>query len=126
MNELAGHIADLRALAERRLDDGDATALTDFAETHHRYPAAARNVGFAPECVDEIRARSLQRLAAVGGLLERRRAAGKVRRCHRDLHLRNICLLDAGRPYSFASLVDQIRLGGVRRGHEPLRDGISP
>jgi len=36
----------------------------------------------------------LQRLEAVGGLLDQRRAEGKVRRCHGDLHLRNICLLD--------------------------------
>ena len=32
--------------------------------------------------------------AAVRGLLDRRRANGKVRRCHGDLHLRNICLFD--------------------------------
>src|SRR5439155_22510257 len=64
---------------------------------------AAREVGFAPEFVDEIRASSLQRLAAVGGLLDRRRAAGKVRRCHGDLHLRNICLLD-GKPTLFDCL----------------------
>jgi predicted kinase len=30
----------------------------------------------------------------LSALLERRRAAGKVRRCHGDLHLRNICLID--------------------------------
>lgn len=33
-------------------------------------------------------------------LLDRREAAGKVRRCHGDLHLRNICLLD-GAPRLF-------------------------
>jgi aminoglycoside phosphotransferase family enzyme/predicted kinase len=94
MNELAGHIADFHAIAERRFDYGGAAALTDIAETNHRCLVTARHVGFAPECIDEIRASSLQRLAAVGGLLDRRRAAGKVRRCHGDLHLRNICLLD--------------------------------
>ncbi len=39
-------------------------------------------------------------LAAVAPLLERRREAGKVRRCHGDLRLANICLLD-GRPTLF-------------------------
>ncbi len=34
------------------------------------------------------------------GLLDRREAVGKVRRCHGDLHLRNICLLD-GEPRLF-------------------------
>ena len=103
MNELADHIADFHALAERRFDYGGAAALIDTAETNHRCLAAARQAGFAPECVGEIRATSLQRLAAVGGLLDRRRAAGKVRRCHGDLHLRNICLLD-GKPILFDCL----------------------
>jgi aminoglycoside phosphotransferase family enzyme/predicted kinase len=34
------------------------------------------------------------------GLLDRREAAGKIRRCHGDLHLRNICLFD-GEPRLF-------------------------
>ncbi|MBZ9798502.1 AAA family ATPase [Mesorhizobium sp. ES1-4] len=34
-------------------------------------------------------------LAGHSGLLDRREAAGRIRRCHGDLHLRNICLLDA-------------------------------
>lgn len=36
----------------------------------------------------------------LAGLLERRCAAGKVRECHGDLHLRNICLID-GEPTLF-------------------------
>ena len=39
-------------------------------------------------------------LARHGSLLDRRERAGKVRRCHGDLHLRNICLLD-GEPRLF-------------------------
>ncbi|WP_133614495.1 bifunctional aminoglycoside phosphotransferase/ATP-binding protein [Dongia mobilis] len=38
--------------------------------------------------------------AAGHDLLERRRLDGRVRRCHGDLHLRNICLLE-GRPVLF-------------------------
>jgi aminoglycoside phosphotransferase family enzyme/predicted kinase len=34
-------------------------------------------------------------LARHSELLDRREAAGKIRRCHGDLHLRNICLFDA-------------------------------
>ena len=64
---------------------------------------AAQGAGFALQCIGEIRASSLQRLAAVGSLLDRRRADGKVRRCHGDLHLRNICLLD-GEPTLFDCL----------------------
>jgi len=36
-------------------------------------------------------------------LLEARRAAGKVRACHGDLHLRNLCLID-GRPTLFDAI----------------------
>jgi hypothetical protein len=39
-------------------------------------------------------------LAQHGSLIDERREAGKVRRCHGDLHLRNICLVD-GRPVLF-------------------------
>ncbi|MFZ2006057.1 MAG: AAA family ATPase, partial [Stellaceae bacterium] len=39
-------------------------------------------------------------LDRVGPLIDRRRAAGKVRRCHGDLHLRNICVID-GKPVLF-------------------------
>ena len=39
-------------------------------------------------------------LARYASLLDRREAAGKVRRCHGDLHLRNICMLD-GEPRLF-------------------------
>ncbi|RVD49041.1 aminoglycoside phosphotransferase [Mesorhizobium sp. M00.F.Ca.ET.151.01.1.1] len=39
-------------------------------------------------------------LARHSGLLDRREAAGKIRQCHGDLHLRNICLFD-GEPRLF-------------------------
>ena len=56
--------------------------------------------------------RSLERLAAVRTLLDRRRAAGKVRRCHGDLHLRNVCLFD-GRPTLFDCLEFSDELASV-------------
>jgi aminoglycoside phosphotransferase family enzyme/predicted kinase len=103
MSELAHHIAGFHAQAERRFDYGGAAALTAIAETNYQCLIGAPHVGLARESIDEIRENSLQRLAAVGGLLDRRRADGKVRRCHGDLHLRNICLLD-GKPTLFDCL----------------------
>jgi aminoglycoside phosphotransferase family enzyme len=103
MYELAEHIADFHAMAERRFDSGGAAALTTIAETNHRCFIEARQAGFAPERIDEIRENSSQRLAAIGGLLDQRRAEGKVRRCHGDLHLRNICLFE-GKPTLFDCL----------------------
>lgn len=49
------------------------------------------------EALTELLRSALARHAA---LLDQREAAGKVRRCHGDLHLRNICLLD-GEPRLF-------------------------
>jgi hypothetical protein len=103
MHELAGHIADFHAMAERRYDCGGAAALTAIAETNHRCLIEARHAGFSRERIEELRENSLRRLAAVGGLLDRRRAEGKVRRCHGDLHLRNICIVD-GKPTLFDCL----------------------
>jgi aminoglycoside phosphotransferase family enzyme/predicted kinase len=48
-------------------------------------------------------------LARYSNLLDRREAAGKVRRCHGDLHLRNICILDgAPRLFDCIEFNDQI------------------
>ncbi len=42
-------------------------------------------------------------LARQAALLDRRAAEGRVRRCHGDLHLRNVCVI-AGRPVLFDAL----------------------
>ena len=44
--------------------------------------------------VEHVTAASIAQASAVAELLDARRAAGKVRRCHGDLHLRNICLFE--------------------------------
>ncbi len=50
-----------------------------------------------------------QALARHADLLDRRASAGKVRRCHGDLHLRNICLLaDVPRLFDCIEFNDQI------------------
>ena len=112
MRELADHIAAFHRAAEPRPDHGGAAALAAVVETNHCCLMAARHVGFAAEHIVDIRRRSLERLAAIGPLLERRRAAGKVRRCHGDLHLRNICLLE-GKPTLFDCLEFSDELASV-------------
>ena len=51
---------------------------------------------FADSEVEAFDASFRVALARHAFLLDRREAAGKVRRCHGDLHLRNICLIDGG------------------------------
>jgi predicted kinase len=59
-----------------------------------------RAAGVDAAHIDALEARVGEELARVGAVLDTRRAEGKVRRCHGDLHLRNICLYD-GKPLIF-------------------------
>ncbi len=112
IDALADHIARFHAAAEPRPGDGGAAALTEIAETNHRCLLTARRAGFARRSVDEIREKWLAGIGAAAALLDARRAAGKVRRCHGDLHLRNICLLD-GEPTLFDCLEFSDRLASI-------------
>ena len=103
VTELADHIAAFHRVAEPRPNHGGAAALAAVTETNHCCLMVARNAGFAIEDIVEIRQRSLEHLAAISTLLDRRRAAEKVRRCHGDLHLRNVCLFE-GKPILFDCL----------------------
>jgi len=58
---------------------------------------------FDPAAVARLSERSRAELSRCRSMLEERRAAGRVRRCHGDLHLRNICLVD-GQPTLFDAI----------------------
>ena len=64
---------------------------------------AARPDLFPAEGLASLHAETTATIARLGPLLDARMAAGKVRRCHGDLHLRNICLFE-GRPRLFDAL----------------------
>jgi uncharacterized protein len=103
MDQLADHIARFHASAERRIDRGGALEMAELAEVQYRCLAAPSRAGFSPDRVQAILEKWQGRVAFLAELLDRRRAAGKVRHCHGDLHLRNICLVD-GRPTLFDCL----------------------
>jgi aminoglycoside phosphotransferase family enzyme len=103
MDNLADHIARFHAAAAPHFERGGAAGTRDIAEAQHHCLRAARAAGFAPALVDGTRKKWREELAKVGNLLDQRRAAGKVRLCHGDLHLRNICLFD-GQPLLFDCL----------------------
>lgn len=103
-----GHVAELASVL---------AAFHDAAEVHHDRGGAAamgevlamNEVGLrASGLISAARAEALTARFRVilnrhAGLLDRRRAAGKVRRCHGDLILRNICLFE-GRPTPFDAI----------------------
>ena len=98
---LADHIAAFHARAEPCPDFGGEKGLTFTIDTNDRC-FAAHSLFDAAE-VRRLGEASRALLAANAPLLERRRAEGLVRRCHGDLHLGNICLLD-GRPTLFDAI----------------------
>lgn len=99
MRALADEIAALHARAEVVPALGGADSLRRDAELMRSEQLACEPILDADE-VEALYRATLARLGSAGDLLDRRRAQGKVRRCHGDLRLSNICLLE-GRPTLF-------------------------
>ena len=133
MRALAAHIAAFHATAETRPDGGGSVAMSRVAKTNLGVLRDCRSAGFAAAQIDRIAAATRSELARIGDRLDARRAEGKVRRCHGDLHLRNICLVD-GRPLLFDCVEFSEELASIdvlydlafllmdlgHRGHQPL------
>ena len=99
LRDLADAIAAFHAAAE------PVTTLGGSAGIARVIDGNAENFRAAREILDQTACARLERaqraaLAACADLLDRRRARGRVRRCHGDLHLGNICLVD-GKPTLF-------------------------
>jgi len=95
-HELVEAIADAIAASHARAPPVPAgpwiNAIPVFIEGNS---AAFREAaGFSPDDIEHLGQASLSAFAGLRGLLERRGSAGFVRRCHGDLHLANIVLID--------------------------------
>ncbi|MHB2210812.1 bifunctional aminoglycoside phosphotransferase/ATP-binding protein [Methylobacterium sp. CM6257] len=96
--DLAQALAAFHAGADIHRAGGGAAAMTALVDMND---AALRATGLVPaDTAEALAARFRAVLARHAPLLDTRRAAGKVRRCHGDLTLRNICLFE-GRPTPF-------------------------
>jgi len=98
MTDLAERIAEAHRTAPHASDMGGEAGIAEAIETTriNLKPGEA----FDRRAIERWNAAALSVLATRGDLLEHRRKAGKVRECHGDLHLRNICLFE-GRPTLF-------------------------
>src|SRR5580700_3838963 len=103
MLALTAHIAEFHEKAEIQSDRGGGAAMAELVETNIRVLRECADAGFDAAQIDQVEARLRQAAATSQTLLDRRQSEGKVRRCHGDLHLRNICLLDA-RPVLFDAI----------------------
>lgn len=94
MESLAVAIADFHAEAERRDDFGGAVGIAATLDSNEATLAQAGEGVLDAERVARLNAETRRAFQAVAPLLDARKAAGFVRRCHGDLHLRNIFLYD--------------------------------
>ncbi len=100
MEELGETIAAFHAGADTSIDHGGPDAMSRILDSNRQAFAACDPAILDPAetaRLDSVCRRTLDRHAA---LLNHRRANGKVRQCHGDLHLRNIVMLD-GHPVPF-------------------------
>src|SRR4051794_35614970 len=102
VEELAREIAAFHDAAEPRPDRGGSDAMRAVVEGN---AADLEGLGtvLPPDAVAALNAATAAELDRRAPLLDARRAAGEVRRCHGDLHLANIVLL-GGRPVLFDCL----------------------
>lgn len=89
-------------IAPPRPDRGGVAGLTWVIDTNQASMAAHPAI-LDPKAVKRLAEQSRAWLARLGPLLEERRAAGRVRQCHGDLHCGNICEVD-GQPTLFDAI----------------------
>lgn len=99
LRDLADVIARFHAAAEPVSDQGGRAGIAAVIAGNEENLRAAGTM-LDQAAVKAVSDACRARLAALAPLLDRRRQEGKVRRCHGDLHLGNICLVD-GAPTLF-------------------------
>lgn len=99
----AAMIAAFHAAAETRPEFGGRRGMAAVVDGNRAGLLAAAPGTFAADAIETFDRGCREWLAKLGPLLERRRRDGRVRQCHGDLHLRNICLID-GRPVLFDAI----------------------
>lgn len=110
LTALAQEIARFHADAEIIRHVGGAASMSQMLEGNIR---ALRDSGLvSPEVAADQARRFRAAFARLTPLLDARAAAGKLRHCHGDLHLRNICLYD-GQPALFDCIEFDDRLATI-------------
>ncbi len=102
VDRLADAVADLHARAEPAETAGGADSLAQVIHENAQQFAGSPDL-FPPAEVEDLTTRSRTALQAVRALLDRRAEQGCVRRCHGDLHLGNVVLID-GQPTLFDAI----------------------
>jgi uncharacterized protein len=103
MRLVAETVARFHAKAEVKHDFGGEAGIRAVIEGNAAILKAKLGHPFALERVAQYESAALRALSRTTDLLDARRQSGHVRRCHGDLHLNNICVLDE-RPVLFDAI----------------------
>ncbi len=103
LRALAESVAGFHAQAEATPQFGGAAGIERVLEENEQILRGVIGRPFDRGCIEQLCRSSQDRLLHLRKLLERRRLSGRVRRCHGDLHLNNICLID-GEPTPFDAI----------------------
>lgn len=98
--DLADRIAAFHGIAEIQPQQGGNAGIAAVIEINDENLRRSPPLHIAIADIDRLRGASHAELGRHAALLDQRRRTGHVRRCHGDLHLGNICLID-GRPTLF-------------------------
>jgi uncharacterized protein len=92
--DLADRIAAFHAIAGIEPQHGGAAGVAAVIQINDENMHRSPPLGISTPDIDRLREASRAALEEHPALLDRRRTTGRVRRCHGDLHLGNICLVD--------------------------------
>jgi aminoglycoside phosphotransferase family enzyme/predicted kinase len=112
MEQLSAEIARFHAAAEVTPGRGGRASIESVIAGNDENLALAPRDAFSRELCTALVRRWRAQLDRHAALLDRRDEGGKVRRCHGDLHLRNICLW-RGRPTLFDCIEFSERLACI-------------
>ena len=103
MEDLADAVARLHGAAEERARGGGHAGMGVIVDGNAETFAECANGVLDPVKVERLNVSTRRALDGCAALLDARRAGGRVRHCHGDLHLRNIFRLD-GKPTLFDAI----------------------
>lgn len=92
--DLAERVAAFHEIADVEQQQGGAAGVAAVIQINDENLRRSPPPGISIGDINGLRDASQAALEEYTALLDRRRAAGRVRRCHGDLHLGNICLID--------------------------------
>jgi uncharacterized protein len=98
MTDVARMVADFHSNAPVAVGEGGTANIAGVLDINKA--GFATSTVFSEDEQADIDGLFRSRLETIAGHLDRRAEAGKIRLCHGDLHLRNLCLLD-GKPRLF-------------------------